>query len=189
MLMSGTTDNLSAEKSFRIKQDDRFFSRLMSKETSMANASSRVMYYGESSVAVPFVWESQPGTPKHPLSETSLPPLTPPPSYYSNSKSRTKSSNSKSNLLSAILPLFSCSRKAHVSPSSSRSSSSSSSTSSSWSAAYSSPSFSLREKWQESISLSRSWSLVSTNKRKSSSGLRGCYPLWKLNIKNAFGQA
>nr|XP_025609073.1 uncharacterized protein LOC112702308 isoform X2 [Arachis hypogaea]XP_025664026.1 uncharacterized protein LOC112762405 [Arachis hypogaea] len=55
------SDGNSVEKSFRIKQDDKFFSRLMSKETSMANSSSRVFYYGESSVAaVPFVWEEQP---------------------------------------------------------------------------------------------------------------------------------
>ncbi|KAI4306926.1 hypothetical protein L6164_030167 [Bauhinia variegata] len=169
------TDHLSDEKSFRIKQDDSFFSRLMSKETSTGNASSRVMYYGEAPVAVPFMWESQPGTPKHPLSESSLPaPLTPPPSYSCNSKSKTKTRNSKTNVLSGILPMFSCSRKSHVSPSSSWSSSTSSS--SSWSAAYSSPSFAIRDE-ERITSSSGTGSPISSNKRKRS-GVRGCYPLW-----------
>ena len=39
-------------------------------------------YHGGSSVSIPFMWESQPGTPKVvKFRETSLPPLTPPPSY------------------------------------------------------------------------------------------------------------
>ncbi|KAL6126824.1 hypothetical protein ACLB2K_074869 [Fragaria x ananassa] len=50
--------------------------KLVAKETSVANSSCRV-YYGAAAGAVPFMWESQPGTPKHTLSETSLPPLTP----------------------------------------------------------------------------------------------------------------
>ncbi|KAI3800015.1 hypothetical protein L1987_35321 [Smallanthus sonchifolius] len=45
--------------------------------------SFRVLYYGSASAgSVPFMWESQPGTPKHALTESSLPPLTPPPSYH-----------------------------------------------------------------------------------------------------------
>ncbi|XP_071734383.1 uncharacterized protein [Rutidosis leptorrhynchoides] len=48
--------------------------------------SFRVLYYGKAS-SVPFMWESQPGTPKHVLTESCLPPLTPPPSYnQSNQK-------------------------------------------------------------------------------------------------------
>lgn len=80
---------VTAEKPLNIKEDDKFFSRLMSKETSMANSSCRV-YYGEAG-AVPFTWESQPGTPKHPFSHSSIPPLTPPPSYSSSSNSTSKS--------------------------------------------------------------------------------------------------
>ncbi|QHN81786.1 uncharacterized protein DS421_20g689950 [Arachis hypogaea] len=78
-----SNNSSSAEKSFRIKHDERFFSKLMAKEE---GSSSRIFYYGEKSVAsVPFTWEAQPGTPKHPLSDSSLlPPLTPPPSFYSN---------------------------------------------------------------------------------------------------------
>ncbi|KAE8735764.1 putative Structural maintenance of chromosomes protein 1 [Hibiscus syriacus] len=113
------------QQGLQIKQEDKFFSRLMSKETSMANSSCRV-YYGGASGAVPFTWESHPGTPKHPSSHTALPPLTPPPSYYSsfNSKSNHKK-GFKTALFSSIFHM-----KTKVSHSSSRSSTSSSS---SWS--------------------------------------------------------
>ncbi|XP_058768098.1 uncharacterized protein LOC131641809 [Vicia villosa] len=162
----------SSEMSFRITQDSRFFSRLMSKETSNANSSSRrVFYYGETSVAVPFTWEAQPGTPKHPLSETSLPPLTPPPSYSTTNKSNAKRRNSKLNMFLAILPRLVGSRKSHVSPSSSSSSWSSSSSSSS-------SSFSLRDG-----RLSRSRRGSRSLKNKISSGFRGCYPFG--SMKNA----
>ncbi|KAJ9185464.1 hypothetical protein P3X46_005102 [Hevea brasiliensis] len=90
------------QKSFQIKQDDKFFSRLLSKESSMANPSFRV-YYGDVTVAVPFMWESQPGTPKHSFGETTLPPLTPPPSYYSYSnKKPIKKHYSRSSLLNFL---------------------------------------------------------------------------------------
>ncbi|KAK8947235.1 hypothetical protein KSP39_PZI007106 [Platanthera zijinensis] len=75
--------------------------RLLSKESSPANPSFRV-YYGVSSGAVPFFWESRPGTPKHAMAAATLPPLTPPPSYYTSSKPRPKSP--KRNLIRAILP-------------------------------------------------------------------------------------
>ncbi|XP_021904136.1 uncharacterized serine-rich protein C215.13 [Carica papaya] len=83
------------------KLDEKFFSRLVTKENSRANSSSRVYYSG--SVSVPFMWESQPGTPKHSLfSDTVLlPPLTPPPSYY-NSKSIQKQSINKQTLLASL---------------------------------------------------------------------------------------
>lgn len=118
------SDSSSNPDQLQIKQDGKFFSRLMSKETSMANSSSRV-YYGGASGAVPFMWESEPGTPKHPSSDTALPPLTPPPSYQSSSKSKSKQ---KKTLFSSI---FSCQRKNHANSPSSSSTSTSSSTSSS----------------------------------------------------------
>lgn len=183
MFLSDDANHFSAEKSFRIKQNDRFFTRLMAKETTNANTSSRVLYYGEASLAVPFMWEAQPGTPKHPLSETSLPPLTPPPSYYSNSKSNTKGRNSKANIFSSILLRFAGSKKGHVSPSSSWSSSNSSlsAASTSWSLAYSSsPSVSMR---QGSLSRSPSSSVASPLKHKGSNGFLDCYPFG--NMKNA----
>ncbi|GKU98273.1 hypothetical protein SLEP1_g11296 [Rubroshorea leprosula] len=102
----------------QIKQDDKFFSRLMSKEASAANSSARV-YYGGARGAVPFVWELQPGTPKHPSADTTLPPLTPPPSYYSNSKlsmhEKNRRANAKAarNFISYIFPK----RKKHEEPS------------------------------------------------------------------------
>ncbi|KAL7248671.1 hypothetical protein ACSBR2_003423 [Camellia fascicularis] len=91
------------QKSLQIKQDDKFFSRLLSKEKSsnMASPSFRV-YYGGVSGSVPFVWESQPGTPKHALSDTSLPPLTPPPSYYSQNPKQPTKKHSRSKLLNTL---------------------------------------------------------------------------------------
>ncbi|KAL3369242.1 hypothetical protein AABB24_009857 [Solanum stoloniferum] len=72
-----------------IKDDDKFFSRLLSKENSNKGESSfRFYYYGgsSSSSSIPFHWESEPGTPKHKFSNSTLlnPPLTPPPSYNNN---------------------------------------------------------------------------------------------------------
>ena len=69
----------------------------------MANPSFRV-YYGRVSVAVPFMWESQPGKPKYKLCESTLPPLTPPPSYYSASNKKPTRKHSRSNLLHILFP-------------------------------------------------------------------------------------
>ncbi|KAK8998950.1 hypothetical protein V6N11_070129 [Hibiscus sabdariffa] len=112
-------------KALQIKQGNKFFTRLMSEETSMANSSSMV-YYGGASVAVPFDWESRPGTPKHPSSVTALPPLTPPPSYHSSFKSKpkpksvAKKSLKPSTILGSIFRKLIAPRKNHTSsPSSS----------------------------------------------------------------------
>lgn len=97
-----------------IKEDDKF-SKLVTKESSMANPSFRV-YYGGNSVAVPFVWEAKPGTPKHTkhidfsLEEENkqyLPPLTPPPSYYLKQPKKVPSSVSKRSSSKTFLGLFS----------------------------------------------------------------------------------
>ncbi|RWV82324.1 hypothetical protein GW17_00056182 [Ensete ventricosum] len=92
--------------------------KLLSKESSMANSSFRV-YHGVASGAVPFLWESQPGTPKHTISVADLPPLTPPPSYYYYNVTGCKNSrrSPKSSLLRTILPRL-CLGKPHRSPSS-----------------------------------------------------------------------
>ncbi|XP_059654834.1 uncharacterized protein LOC132301611 [Cornus florida] len=66
----------------------------------MTNPSFRV-YYGVSG-AVPFMWESQPGTPKHTSCDTSLPPLTPPPSYYFNNINTNSTKSSRSEFLNAL---------------------------------------------------------------------------------------
>lgn len=113
----------------QIKQDDKFFLRLLSKESSMANPSLRV-YYGEGAGAVPFMWESRPGTPKCSFNETTLPPLTPPPSSYFNSdKNPNNKKYTRSNLLHILFPKMNMLKKSDRGPSSPSSSSSSSNSS------------------------------------------------------------
>ncbi|MBA0749287.1 hypothetical protein Gogos_003234 [Gossypium gossypioides] len=103
-MFTTSPDHLPHNKSLEIKQDDKFFSRLLSKENSVADPSFRV-YYGGLPGAVPFMWESQPGTPKYTFSDTSIPPLTPPPSFYSNSNSKPiKNKHSRSGLFQALFP-------------------------------------------------------------------------------------
>ncbi|KAL2317383.1 hypothetical protein Fmac_031259 [Flemingia macrophylla] len=55
---------------------------------------SNEAYHGDSA-SVPFVWESQPGTPKVRFKENSLPPLTPPPSYFQNDAKKPTSIKAK----------------------------------------------------------------------------------------------
>ncbi|KAL8517104.1 hypothetical protein ACS0TY_015358 [Phlomoides rotata] len=96
----GSPDILHHQKSFRIKHDDdKFLSKLLSKDAAKRNPSFRV-YYGDVSSAVPFTWETRPGTPKHVSSENShIPPLTPPPSYYTNKLTNSSSKTSRSKLI------------------------------------------------------------------------------------------
>ncbi|KAG6603545.1 hypothetical protein SDJN02_03456, partial [Cucurbita argyrosperma subsp. argyrosperma] len=82
-------------KSLQFKHNDKFFSKLLTRESSRANHSSRI-YYGGLAGAVPFVWESQPGTPLHRFSDDLTPPLTPPPSYFSHSLQKPPKNRSKS---------------------------------------------------------------------------------------------
>ncbi|KAG5558102.1 hypothetical protein RHGRI_008123 [Rhododendron griersonianum] len=110
--------------------DEKFLSRLSSKKMisshskQLAEPSFRVLYYGGSSGSVPFTWESQPGTPKHPVltsgpHSSRLPPLTPPPSYRFPSSPKTNAvpkKGPKPNLLFAIFPKLFPSRKNHVPP-------------------------------------------------------------------------
>ncbi|KAJ0101034.1 hypothetical protein Patl1_06748 [Pistacia atlantica] len=177
----------------------------MSKETSMANSSSRIYYRGASG-SVPFMWESQPGTPKHQFSDTALPPLTPPPSYQSNSNSKSKTLHKETNkpkLLNAIFPSR-FTKKNHASPNSSSSwscaSSSSSSSSSSWSSSRSTNSKFQRRYFSCSSRTRIHYNMddghghshgspISTlcfggTKAKSFNGGPGCYSL--VNMKNAF---
>jgi hypothetical protein len=64
----------------------KLYSKMLSKEAAATLAvpvpSFRVYYGVASAGSVPFLWESQPGTPKSSPSAAALPPLTPPPSYY-----------------------------------------------------------------------------------------------------------
>jgi Protein of unknown function (DUF688) len=92
--------------------ENKIPSKLLTREaiSELSNPSFRV-YYGKASGSVPFLWESQPGTPKHPSTTTAstkdqhvFPPLTPPPSYFSYSESSSKKKTKSHNLLHIILP-------------------------------------------------------------------------------------
>ncbi|KAK6129478.1 hypothetical protein DH2020_036791 [Rehmannia glutinosa] len=114
------------QKSFRIKhEDDKFFTRLLSKESSKSTPSFRV-YYGDVSSGVPFTWETRPGTPKHTSSENfHIPPLTPPPSYYTNNFNNSSKKHSRSKLLlHSLLRRMSISKRSQYVASSHSSSSS-----------------------------------------------------------------
>ncbi|KAL5710084.1 hypothetical protein ACHQM5_020691 [Ranunculus cassubicifolius] len=176
------------DSNLQIKQNDKFFSRLLSKETSVTNPSFRV-YYGGSSGTIPFVWESQPGTPKNKSSDTSLPPLTPPPSYQFNPKKDTTKKSSNFKLIHTIFPRLN-GKKSHVSPSysaSTSSSSSSSRSSSSLSSTHKRPqsslsSFDSRGDDEEASSASPTSTICFG--RESSRGFKGCYSM--MIIKNPF---
>ncbi|RVX02991.1 hypothetical protein CK203_016672 [Vitis vinifera] len=58
--MGSGHDHHLPQESLQIKEEGRLFSRLLSKESSMANSSYRVLYYAGASGAVPFMWEIQP---------------------------------------------------------------------------------------------------------------------------------
>lgn len=64
-----------------IRQDGKFYERLLTKESSAGNLSFR--YYWAEPGSVPFVWETQPGTPKDVagMAAGALPAITPPPAY------------------------------------------------------------------------------------------------------------
>lgn len=105
------------------------------------------VYYGEKGAAVPFMWESQPGTPKHPSHSNDyiVPPLTPPPSFNNNSSSSSSSSSRKSRKSWIIFSTFfsSLSRiksSSHMNPSPGLSFSSYNSGTLSWSSSSSSSS-------------------------------------------------
>ncbi|KAK4418860.1 hypothetical protein Salat_2298800 [Sesamum alatum] len=136
---SSSTVEFDHQKSFRIKHDDdKFLSRLLSKETSKSNPSFRVYYGDHVPSAVPFMWETRPGTPKHTSSDNSynIPPLTPPPSYYTNNNFTNSTSNkyySRSKLLFHTFLRRMNPKKTHSSASSHSPTSSSSFSSLSWS--------------------------------------------------------
>lgn len=113
--------------------DDKVFSRLPSRgekynsSKQVGDASFRVLYYGGAAGSVPFLWESQPGTPKHKLSAGPLPPLTPPPRYQSSPLASPSLRKKHSKIFNSIFARASCKKmSASLSPSSSSSSFSSS---------------------------------------------------------------
>ncbi|GMJ11786.1 hypothetical protein HRI_004847800 [Hibiscus trionum] len=62
-------------------EEAEFFNRIISRNSSIG-CSSRIYYY-RSSEGIPFNWEMQPGTPKEPQKEDTLPPISPPPAVLS----------------------------------------------------------------------------------------------------------
>ncbi|KAI3676396.1 hypothetical protein L1987_86002 [Smallanthus sonchifolius] len=116
--------------SIKTNQDTRFSisSRPLSTEIMSKHNSSVEVYYGGATVAVPFKWELQPGTPRVRFHETQLPPLTPPPSFLLNTPKTpiNKISKPKRGILHAIFPRLTSTRKNCNSPASPASSESSS---------------------------------------------------------------
>ncbi|CAM8995236.1 unnamed protein product [Rhodiola kirilowii] len=110
--------NSSAElQSLQICQDDKFLSKLLSRERSITGSSGRAAYYTGISGSVPFTWETQPGTPRTLTvscnKQLETPPLTPPPAYYTTddqAAGRRISSSSRSSRL--LKTLFSHSKDA-----------------------------------------------------------------------------
>ncbi|XP_066364621.1 uncharacterized protein [Miscanthus floridulus] len=86
---AATPPSSKPQSPLRITHEGEFYARLLTKESSVGNPPS-FRYYGAGTGAVPFVWESQPGTPKDAYSSSSrmlaaaavAPVITPPPSYY-----------------------------------------------------------------------------------------------------------
>ncbi|KAK1428614.1 hypothetical protein QVD17_17453 [Tagetes erecta] len=109
------------------KREDWQFSvssRRLSSEMSIHHLSSGEVYYGGASVAVPFKWESQPGTPRVRFRETPLPPLTPPPSFLFGLPNASNKKISKKGIFHAVFPRLTSTRKNPISASSESSSSS-----------------------------------------------------------------
>ncbi|CAN6705340.1 unnamed protein product [Malus baccata var. baccata] len=163
-----------------VTENECVSSKIVSKEASVANSSCRV-YYGEAGV-IPFKWESQPGTPKHKFSESSLPPLTPPPSYSttrpSGFKHTQQNPSSKTKFLGTIFSSLSSLRKMLKAPN------------------MSSPLPSLSPSSSLSLAsspLSASYS-SSSSSSNSSSGLRNkkgrknqCFSVSRMPIENNYG--
>lgn len=112
----------------RPSEEFRLASRRISHEFPIVETSFDV-YYRESGVGVPFLWESRPGTPKIDIGKYPLPPLTPPPSFHASPNS-TKPSKKQSTKSLLILPKLKRAPAAEQRPSGSTSSSSWSTTSS-----------------------------------------------------------
>ncbi|KAK3138477.1 hypothetical protein QOZ80_5AG0369400 [Eleusine coracana subsp. coracana] len=79
------TPRSKPQSPLRITHDGEFYARLLTKE-SVVSGNPSFRYYGAGPGAVPFVWESHPGTPKDAYSSSSsaavVPAITPPPSYH-----------------------------------------------------------------------------------------------------------
>ncbi|THU65454.1 hypothetical protein C4D60_Mb05t03800 [Musa balbisiana] len=86
VMLAKTSDDPPPSPLHITPHDSKFYARLLSKEddASLSTTPSFSVYDGVAPGSVPFVWESQPGTPKPTavaLAEP-LPPINPPPSSY-----------------------------------------------------------------------------------------------------------
>lgn len=131
------------------------------------------VYYGATGAAIPFMWESQPGTPKHPnfdKNDNIVPPLTPPPSFTSTpSRDFSGKARKHNKIFRAFLSSFSRRSRSHVTPTPSLSYSNSYSSPLSWSTSStssSSPLSSPRKKCD--ISHRRNFSFCTSSSAKSS---------------------
>ncbi|KAG5224994.1 Aspartate aminotransferase [Salix suchowensis] len=102
-----TSSSNLPQNSLKLNQDDKkVFSKRLARDFTVSNLNTEDYHVG-ASVAVPFTWESQPGTPKIMFRENPLPPLTPPPSYSYKNPKRAAKKFSKSNILDSIFPKLS----------------------------------------------------------------------------------
>ncbi|GER50898.1 hypothetical protein STAS_28224 [Striga asiatica] len=119
-MSKGSSRTVSASRAISSKDDDddnnnnnNFFSKLSRERhnpSKQGDASFRVPYYGGAHCAVPFLWESEPGTPKHPHGHgLTTPPLTPPPYYFRGP--HVQSSNKTTTKSSSIFPKMPSSKK------------------------------------------------------------------------------
>jgi Protein of unknown function (DUF688) len=103
--MQDTNTQDPTRSPLHIKKENKFFARLLSKEISLSTPSFRI--YGAAPTSVPFVWESQPGTPKVADSASSIPPITPPPSYQAgHNRSKRKDGKQKKSIFKFITSCF-----------------------------------------------------------------------------------
>ncbi|KAL9662119.1 hypothetical protein QQ045_026948 [Rhodiola kirilowii] len=105
--MLTSSDGVSVESFLNFK-DDKFISRRLTNKLTIDTCSTSApeCYHAGSQATVPFTWESQPGTPKHRLPQTPLPPLAPPPScfYHMTSTTGIKQHSSRMHSSKAVFP-------------------------------------------------------------------------------------
>ncbi|URE02052.1 hypothetical protein MUK42_21292 [Musa troglodytarum] len=110
VMLAKTSDDAPPSPLHITPRDSKFYARLLSKEddASLSATPSFSVYDGVAPGSVPFVWESQPGTPKPAavaLAEP-LPPINPPPSSYFHPVLRKAKLVSKKRRVTVLATLF-----------------------------------------------------------------------------------
>ncbi|XVF70004.1 hypothetical protein PTKIN_Ptkin11bG0126800 [Pterospermum kingtungense] len=75
-------NSIVEEKPNSLFEVDQSFMKKILARNSFVGESTR-MFHTQNVASVPFVWEIQPGTPKHPQIDHIMPPITPPPAMQS----------------------------------------------------------------------------------------------------------